>query len=313
MTMTTPRVVLVTRISEYEALLERHATRAQAEFFLRTRGQSIDAVQAVHQETELAQSRIMAAVPLTWRRNTVRRDDLDRFLFEPDDLVIVLGQDGLVANVAKYLDGQCVLGVNPSPARFDGILVQLNVDVAVALIEGQRWRDAFVEHRTMVEVELDDGQKLRALNEIFVGHRSHQSARYQLQIGSVSANHSSSGVLVTTGTGASGWARSINRQRRDRLQLPRPTDSRLSYFVREAFPSVATSTQLTQGDLGEGQAIDVVSRMNEGGTIFGDGMEADSIVFDWGMKATVRVAERRLHLVTGGRAKQADLRGRARD
>lgn len=42
------------------------------------------------------------------------RGDLDRFLFEPDDIVLALGQDGLVANVAKYLDGQPVIGSNPS-------------------------------------------------------------------------------------------------------------------------------------------------------------------------------------------------------
>ena len=41
------------------------------------------------------------------------RGDLDRFLFEPDDLVVIVGQDGLVANVSKYLDGQPVVGINP--------------------------------------------------------------------------------------------------------------------------------------------------------------------------------------------------------
>ncbi len=32
----------------------------------------------------------------------------------------------------------------------------------------------------MVRAELDDGQALLALNEVFVGHASHQSARYTI-------------------------------------------------------------------------------------------------------------------------------------
>ncbi len=43
------------------------------------------------------------------------RPELNRFLFEPEDVVIAVGQDGLVANVAKYLSGQMVVGVNPLP------------------------------------------------------------------------------------------------------------------------------------------------------------------------------------------------------
>ena len=54
MTAIIPRVVVVTRDSEYELLLARHATRGQAEFFLRERGQSIDAVEQRHKRFEAA-------------------------------------------------------------------------------------------------------------------------------------------------------------------------------------------------------------------------------------------------------------------
>ncbi len=47
----TPRVVLVTRTSEYDGLLARHATREQARFFLETRGQCLDEVEARHRAT----------------------------------------------------------------------------------------------------------------------------------------------------------------------------------------------------------------------------------------------------------------------
>jgi len=60
---------------------------------------------------------VLGAIPSDWRRARVDRADLDRFLFEPEDVVVAVGQDGLVANVAKYLTGQPVIGCNPDPKR----------------------------------------------------------------------------------------------------------------------------------------------------------------------------------------------------
>src|SRR5881394_2770555 len=109
-----PRAVIVTRPTELELLLERHGTRGQAAFYLSTRGGAIDAVEERHHVTMAAVSRTLSAIPLSFRRARVARRDLDRFLFEPDDVVFAVGQDGLVANVAKYLTGQPIVGVNPS-------------------------------------------------------------------------------------------------------------------------------------------------------------------------------------------------------
>src|SRR6202035_353153 len=111
-----------------------------------------------------------------------------------DDVVVAVGQDGLVANVAKYLDGQPVLGVNPDPSLYDGILVPLSSDRIGKLLTPASRGEVALQPRTMVEAQLDDGQRLLGLNEIFVGHRSHQSARYDLAIGEKHEAQSSSGL-----------------------------------------------------------------------------------------------------------------------
>jgi len=287
-------VVVVTRPTPYEELLAHHATRNQAAFFLQQRGQSLEVMEAFHHHVRQAVGRVQSSVPLEWRRNLVTRSELARFLFEPDDTVVVVGQDGLVANVAKYLDGQRVIGINPTPEQFDGILVPHTVDEGCRRLIATP--DLPVEERTMVKAELDDGQTLYALNELFLGHQGHQSARYELNVAGETVTHSSSGVIVTTGTGGTGWARSIHLERHSHLPLPGATERRLAYFVREAFPSVSTSIRFTEGTLREDQALLVTSRMEEG-TIFGDGMEADHLAFAWGVRARLVVAEKRLRLV----------------
>jgi NAD kinase len=292
-----PRVVVVTRPTEYELLIARHATRPQAKFFLDSRGQDIGMVEERHARFVAALEVVMHAIPLVWRRNRVVREELDRFLFEPEDTVVVVGQDGLVANVAKYLDGQLVLGVNPDRSSYDGVLVPLDPGAARELLVPAAERKVTIESRTMVEARLDDGQLLLALNEVFVGHRSHQSARYSIAARGTVERQSSSGIVVASGTGATGWARSIHRERRTEIVLPTPSERRLAFFVREAFPSVASGTTLTDGSVAAGERVEIVSEMNEGGVVFGDGIEADHLVFDWGMKLDVAVAKSTLELV----------------
>ena len=115
--MTTPRAVIVHRASELTELLARHGTRGQVSFFLDQRGQSLAAVEERHERTRAALADVSAGLPVDWRRATVERSDLARFVFEPDDVVLVVGQDGLVANAAKYLGIQPVIGIDPLVLR----------------------------------------------------------------------------------------------------------------------------------------------------------------------------------------------------
>ncbi|HEY4346791.1 MAG TPA: hypothetical protein VGM80_04315 [Gaiellaceae bacterium] len=292
-----PRVVVVTRPTEYQQLLARHATHGQAAFFLTTRGQSIEPVEARHDRFETARAQVVAAIPQKWRRSEVDRAELARFLFEPNDIVVVLGQDGLVANAAKYLgDGQPLIGVNPDAERFEGMLVRHDPAEIADLYADVHGGRAPFELRTMVECRLDDGQRLIALNEIYLGHSTHQSARYDLSVGSAAEYQSSSGLIVATGTGQSGWARSIRLERHSELDVPAPTDPRLTLFVREAWPSVESHAELTEAVIENAPAC-ITSRMEAGGVAFGDGIESDRLDLPWGSRATLGVAAERLTLV----------------
>lgn len=341
------RVVVVHRRTELDELLDRHATRGQAEFFLRTRGRTLATVQERHDAVTEARARVVAAIPEGGRRADVERADLGRFLVAPEDVVVVVGQDGLVANVAKYLTDQPVLGVDPEPGTNAGALVRLDVTTAVRLLTragkaastpggagptrprpdgaahlgGLGWR---TEDLTTVVAHLDDGQHLAALNEVFVGHPSHQSARYRIaadgpgggrgarggsgergaaggrggERGSVRVERqSSSGVIVATGAGATGWCASIARERGGR-RLPSPTDPLLAWFVREAWPSPATGADLTEGLLDAGGELRLTVESDQL-VVFGDGVESDRLVATWGQEITVRVGANRLRLVVG--------------
>lgn len=291
-----PRVVVVHRRTELDELLAHHGSRGQAEFFLRTRGRSLAEVDGRHEAVEAAIAEASAAIPADWRRGLVERAELDRFVFSPDDIVVVVGQDGLVANAAKYLDGQPVIGVNPEPVVNPGVLLPCAPSAVGGALRAVVAGAADIELRTMVEAVVDDGRSLTALNEVYLGHPSHQSARYRLAVGGRQERQSSSGVLVSTGTGATGWCRSVWQATSSSLVLPAPTDPRLTWFVREAWPSPATGTELVQGVLDVGTTLELVAE-TDGLVVFGDGIERDNLALAWGQRASVRVAEKALRLV----------------
>ncbi|GAA4691995.1 NAD kinase [Promicromonospora umidemergens] len=299
------RAVLVHRRTELDELLDRHATRGQAAFFLRTRGRTLADVEARHDAVASARRAVAASVPSSWALAEVERADLDRFLFAPEDVVVVVGQDGLVANAAKYLDRQLVVGVNPEPGTNLGVLVRHDADGAARIIGNLATtvrgagEAAFAAVRcdelTMVHARLDDGQELRAVNELFLGHPSHQSARYVLAADGESERQSSSGLIVSTGTGATGWSASIAHDRGGR-GLPGRTDPALAWFVREAWPSPVTGVSMTEGLLG-GDGELVVTVQSDRLVVFGDGMESDRLEVSWGQEVRIGMAERRLRLV----------------
>ncbi|MGW3088961.1 hypothetical protein [Streptomyces sp. NPDC001108] len=293
-----PRAVLVHRTTEYEELLARHGTHGQAAFFLTSRGRSIDEVALRHRRTGQALDDVAAAVPLQWRRSRVERADLDRFLFGPEDVVVVVGQDGLVANTAKYLAGQPVVGIDTDPGRNPGVLVRHRPGDAAALLRAAVAPGGAAEELTMVEAVADDTQRLLALNEIYLGPPGHQTARYRIgpdAPGAAAEAQASSGVLVGTGTGATGWLRSLWQERRSGLRLPAPTDDRLLWFVREAWPSPATGTSLVAGELGRGQGLRLTVESDRM-TVFGDGMETDALELAWGQTVRLGISATSLRL-----------------
>jgi hypothetical protein len=292
MSTLTPRVVVVSRRSELDELLARHGTRGAAAYFLKQRGRDLDQVTARHEAQRAALTEVGGAVPADWRRGHVERADLPRFLFAPEDIIVAVGQDGLVANVAKYLDGQPVIGVDPEPGRNAGVLVRHPASAVGKLLRGGFRR----QERTMVTARLDDGQELSGLNEIYIGHAGHQSARYVITTPTGDRERqSSSGLIVGTGTGATGWCASIARDRAGAPPLPAPGADALCWFVREAWPSPATGVQHVSGLLAPGGVLELTSE-SERLVIFADGLESDALELAWGQRVTIRIADQKLHL-----------------
>jgi len=302
------RVILVTRQTRLEELIVRHNTLAQAKFYVEHLGADFGDY-LKENEAYASSLRITVEALEAWGRyQIVDRSLLPNFVFAPADIVIALGQDGLVANTLKYLDGQPLVGVNPDTRRWDGVLLPFEpAQLAAALPQIAQERRP-VKAVTMAEARLRDGQVLRAVNDLFIGPRSHTSALYELQYGDKTEFQSSSGLIVSTGMGSTAWMKSVvtgSLAISNALGAPARSSyapiawdaDELLFAVREPFPTRTTQATLVYGHVTKGRALGVRSRMPESGVIFSDGIEADYLRFTAGMEATIGISAARGCLV----------------
>lgn len=305
------KLVLVTRKTRLQQLVERFNSKGQARFYIEHAGG--DFADYAAEDEAYARSldtlhRSLDRGDLGLRVQTLERAIVPTFLFAPTDLVVTVGQDGLVANVAKYAGAQPIVAVNPDPARFDGVLLPFGTDGARAAVARVLEGKAKMREVTLAEARLADGQRLLAFNDLFIGAKSHVSARYSLSVGGDKAEiQSSSGILVSTGAGSTGWLSSVFNMAAAVAAFtgghagtpPALTweDPRLCFVVREPFASKHSGITLAAGVIAPGQSLVVESHMPQGGVIFSDGVEADALAFDSGAVATIAAAAQRTRLV----------------
>jgi NAD kinase len=303
------KIIVITRKTRLQELIERFNTHAQAKFYIEHAGGDFADYEQEHGNYEHALQQTQRSLELGTKLQCVDRSFVPTFLFTPKDVIVTLGQDGLVANTAKYVDGQPIIAVNPDPSRFDGVLLPfLPKDARAAvnlLMEGKQR----VRAVTLAEVQLNDSQRLLAFNDLFLGARTHISARYRLSWQGHAEPQSSSGVIVSTGAGSTGWMSSVFNMASGVAQFAggkAPTglkmtweDPRLLFVVREPFISRHSQANIVAGLVTPEHSLCLESLMPSGGVIFSDGVEADFLEFNSGAIATIHAATQKAQLVIG--------------
>ncbi len=300
------RVVLVTRQTRLEELKVQHAGSVEAaEFAIISTGQDLIPYRVEQKGWETVLSAIRRAIPRTIQMVTIQKDELPRFIFDPRDLVIAVGPDGLFVNIAKYVHGQPILPFNPSPATIDGVLMRFTIEQVSIAIDAM-FRNAFkIEEITLCEAYMVGQQPILGVNEIVVGRCDPQAAYYTLRYRNREEHQCSTRLLVATGCGSTGWARSIitgaqtlvaNGKASLRVPFAR-TDKRLIYVACEPFVSRTTAANLASGLLEDGEELTIVSDMAQGGAIYSDGMWRDARDFPTGSTVTIRRSSKTAHRV----------------
>jgi NAD kinase len=298
------KIVVVTRPTRLDQLIRRFNTTAQARFYIERLGGDFGDYEREHDCFSSALDAILDAAARVARVHHIDWAQTPNYQFAADDIVATVGQDGLIVNTLKYLDMQPIIGFNPERERWDGLLAQFACEEAQSALERALEGDLPERQVTKAVVRLSDSQTMVAVNDFFLGVSDHTSARYTLAYSGHEESQSSSGLIVSTPLGRSGWLQSIingssgivgrmhgGKKLAVRAEGPRSWDDDCLYFaVREPYSSVSSGTDLVFGKLSPDTPLTVESKMGEKGIIFSDGMQSDYLEFNHSVRSTFTIA-----------------------
>lgn len=277
-------------------------------------GGSFEDYEDAHKQYHVSLDKLKKLMPLDIKYQIIEKSFLPNFLFGPNNLAVCIGQDGLVINTAKYLKNQLIIAVNPNPERFDGVMIPFAVEqfpkILTKVVDGNHSTIKV----TMVVAKLNNNQQLYGVNDLFIGHKTHGSARYSITFKGRTEPHSSSGIIVSTGAGSTAWFKSVitgaiglvNQFRRNDVWLEQATEdeyrfpwdaSYLSFAVREPFISKISEATMIYDTIYSGDELIIESNMPENGVIFSDGIQKDFLEFNSGTIAKIGVADKKANLV----------------
>lgn len=290
------RIVVVTKPTPLDELTREYHTQGAARFALESRDRSIEPYLREHAAYNAALAEVGRQLPSDIPAVYAKREELPNFLFRDNDVLVVVGPDGLFVNVAQYVGGQPVLTVNPG-AFGAGALMLFNPSRVTGAIAALRAGKAKLEQLPFAKAELDDGRALWGINDIYIGRKDKAASWYDISFEGKQEKQFSDGVIISTGTGSPGWIGSYvtmvealigDEAAHELSTLPEPADEELVFLAL----GPRKGSRLVTGRITPGSELVLKSEMPRGGFIFSDGILEKAIEFNAGATVTVTVGER---------------------
>ncbi|MEO8234646.1 MAG: sugar kinase [Flavobacterium sp.] len=298
--------IIVKNKTRLELLIERFNTKAQAKFYIERLGGNFNDYEIENEIFQSSLQSLQLQLSKVIKNKIVERNFVSSFIFSENQLIIVIGQDGLVANTAKYSKNIPIIAVNPDKERYDGILLPFDTNNFIRGVENVITKQYNSKTMRFAEAKLNDGQRLLAFNDLFIGASTHISAKYKISFNNNIEEHSSSGLIVSTPAGSTGWLSSIFNmsygitnifEKNLKPKRPKLNENELLFAVREPFQSIRTQIGITAGIIKSENKLTIESLMPTSGVIFSDGIETDFLRFNSGSIATIGIAKETAKLV----------------
>ncbi|MEW4922492.1 sugar kinase [Algibacter sp. 2305UL17-15] len=300
--------IIIRDKTRLEQLIERFNSKAQAKFYIESSGGDFEYFELEHNTFYESLSKIKESITGNLKHKVINRSFLPTYIFTEKDLVLVIGQDGLVANTAKYVNGLPIIGINPDIERYDGILLKHAPSDLNGILKNVMKGNYETKEVTMAKATLNDGQILLAFNDFYIGADSHVSSRYSIAFNGIKEQQSSNSIIISTGAGSTGWLSSIfnmtnnvsgyyNSAKNDCGTTLDWNDNKLVFVVREPFLSKMTETNIGYGIITKNKTLKIESNMPTNGVIFSDGIESDFLNFNSGSIVEIGIADERANLV----------------
>lgn len=193
----------------------------------------------------------------------VKFDDLRENDFDDVDMVISLGGDGTFVRAGNFVKNQLIFGINSDPETSEGALVSLfsnDVEKLNDIIDGKY--KTMIRERARVVLNEKEIREL-VVNAVFVGAASQfHCSRYVVDFKGHKEEHRSSGILVSTGSGSTGWFKSAGGE------IFKHDEKKLKFIIREPYNGDRLyRPELVSGEIADGESIEIISTRDYGGVV----------------------------------------------
>jgi NAD kinase len=213
------------------------------------------------------------------------------------DLVVVLGGDNSFTKVSHFINNDTViLGVNSDPDRSDGHLLPYSITDNQSVFDLCEIIDfeQFITHEwPTLEATLDGKKIVPATSEYFFGERQrNKMSRHILVYEGNEYEQKSSGIIITTGAGSTGWFSSANidpKTRKPYRDSWLPELNTVAFTVTEPFNNGARLNNF--GNIGGyyGEEITLYSLNDDDGMVSVDSWEEYG--FQRGSEAKIKIGK----------------------
>jgi len=211
-------------------------------------------------------------------------------------LVIALGGDNHLQYVSQFVKDEFFIGVNSDRQTSEGALTGCTArdlpDILLNLAKGE-FR---VQEWSRLSGDVDGTPLPLTLGDIFLGEKERLfMSRHVLRYRGIEEEQKGSGLLISSGSGSSGWFQSANRSRFE-LDSSFPRTMKSARFVlTEAFQGRLNAARFQRGDILPGEQIEVFSLNDSEGVVACDSYY--KVPFVRGQKATILLSKSPLKVI----------------
>ena len=225
------------------------------------------------------------------------RDELDKLDLSKFGVIVALGGDNHFTYVAHHCENNRILGCNSDIQTSLGALLSFNPLTLKQTIT-QNWENTTEESWSLISVQIEypDGRKINTVNavsEISIRNTNPDlTSRYVILHQNAKEEQKSSGLLLYTGAGSTGWYASCKNKEEDGSFSKSANFFRV--YARELSHKARKNFKLT--DFTVSNSCQIISEMNGGISI--DALAERVYSFPAGSIATIHLASEKLKVIT---------------
>lgn len=287
-------IVIIPKITKYDFDRVRFRfTKEELLDFYRQDGEDIDRIVGGH---ERHMASLQACGEIFSGATFLERNELTRKLVRNADLVISLGGDDHFKYVSHFLENEVIAGINSDTFSSEGNLCYFTdaADV-LAAIKGK----FTVENWTRLQASVNGEKVQKATGDYSLGEYVEQfMSSYAIEYRGDKEEQKSSGVMVMTGAGSSGWGGDEARYLHpEGIAFPR-TARIARFIVKTPHHGKYSGLTMLEGVIEAGEELIVHSLNKRQGIVAVDSLE--NYEFNRPRTAVIKISETPLRVLAGG-------------